>query len=179
MALGRKPKQDTEQWLSVDASMTGTLTFNEPVNLRINGSFEGYLETKGNLSIGPEAQVKAEIRGEGIMVAGYLEGNITASKAVELQNSARVYGDITTPRISIQEGAVLNGRLQVEDTQPRPYLNVEELARYLEVETAAVVQWAQEGRLPAEKYEDSWRFQRGKIEQWLVKAKINQGVNRL
>ena len=56
----RRRKEDLEQKekvLDVDASMQGTLAFKDPVNLRINGKFEGRLETKGFLTIGEHAVV--------------------------------------------------------------------------------------------------------------------------
>ena len=80
MGLRRKSEQpETERWLEVDASMTGTLAFKDPVNLQINGQFEGSLETQGNLSIGQRAQVKATIRGERIIIGGTVTGTITAT----------------------------------------------------------------------------------------------------
>ena len=48
--------------------------FRDPVNLRINGKFEGTLETKGNLIIGQTAVVKAGIIGDDIVVAGRIKG---------------------------------------------------------------------------------------------------------
>ena len=63
----RREKQD-KKVLDVDASMQGTLTFKDPVNLRINGSFEGRLDTKGMLTIGENASVRADIHGDEIVI---------------------------------------------------------------------------------------------------------------
>ena len=52
MAIRRRGDASDEKVLEVDASMTGTLTFKDPVNLRINGRFDGTLDTKGSLTIG-------------------------------------------------------------------------------------------------------------------------------
>ncbi len=54
--------------LDVDASMQGTLSFNDPVNLRINGKFEGKLNTKGILMVGERADIAADIFGEYITI---------------------------------------------------------------------------------------------------------------
>jgi excisionase family DNA binding protein len=175
MALGRGKQSEagTERWLEVDASMTGTLSFKDPVNLQINGRFEGTLDTKGNLSIGEKASVKATIRGESIVIGGAVEGTISATSRVELLSTARVTGKISSPRVAMQDGAILQGNLEMgAGRSDSPWMGVEELARYLEVEAATVVEWAQGGRLPAQRDGGQWRFERAKIEEWLAHEKI-------
>jgi excisionase family DNA binding protein len=163
----------TERWLEVDASMTGTLAFKDPVNLQINGRFEGTLDTKGSLSIGDKATIKATIHGEAITIGGTVQGTVTATSHVELLASARVTGKIVSPRIIMKDGAVLNGSLEMSgETNASPWMNVEELARYLEVDAETVSQWAQSGRLPSQREGGALRFERAKIEEWLAQEKI-------
>ena len=50
MAMGKRDEGGREKWLEVDASMTGSMVFKDPVNLQINGRFEGTLDAKGNLA---------------------------------------------------------------------------------------------------------------------------------
>ena len=94
MALrrGQGKASEDERWLEVDASMTGTLQFKDSVNLRINGRFEGTLDTKGKLFIGEGAKVKATIRGETITIAGTVEGDVTATHRLEYLETARATG---------------------------------------------------------------------------------------
>ena len=166
-------ESDGERWLEVDASMTGTLAFKDPVNLQINGRFEGTLDTKGNLSIGDKATVKATIRGETIMIGGTVQGSVSATSHVELLSSARMEGKIISPRVTMKDGAVLNGTLEMTGGgNASPWMNVEELARYLEVEAETVSQWAQSGRLPSQREGGALRFERAKIEEWLAQEKI-------
>ena len=175
MALGRQKQSESgvEKWLEVDASMTGTLSFKDPVNLQINGQFEGTLDTKGNLSIGERANIKATIHGEAIIIGGAVNGNITATSRVELLSTARVTGKVSSPRVSMHEGAILQGTLEMLGSRSdSPWMTVEELARYLEVDTATVLEWAQGGRLPAQRDGNQWRFERTKIEDWLTHEKI-------
>ena len=172
----RKPKGDEsggERWLEVDASMTGTLAFKDPVNLQINGRFEGTLDTKGNLSIGDKATVKATIHGEAITIGGTVNGTVTATSHVELLASARVTGKVVSPRVIMKDGAVLNGTLEMNGAvNTSPWMSVEELARYLEVDAETVGQWAQSGRLPSQHEGGALRFERAKIEEWLAQEKI-------
>ena len=175
MALrrGRENEGGEERWLEVDASMTGTLSFKDPVNLQINGRFEGTLETKGNLSIGERAHVKATISGESITIGGAVEGQISASRRIELLPTARVTGKLLTPRLAMQDGAILQGAIEMAgERAANPWMTVEELARYLEIEAQTVVTWAREGRLPAKREGEQWRFERSKIEEWVAQEKI-------
>ena len=180
MALGRPKHQESqvERWLEVDASMTGTLAFKDPVNLQINGHFEGTLQTKGNLLIGQKAQVKATITGETITIAGTIDGSVAATARLELQSTARVTGKVSTPRLVIQEGAVLHGNVEMSSqgsdaSGSRGWMTIEELAGYLEVDANTVMEWAKAGRLPAQQDNNgAWRFDRAKVEEWLAHEKI-------
>ena len=175
MPLGKpKNQQSHGKWLEVDASMTGTLAFKDPVNLQINGKFEGSLITKGNLSIGEKAQVKATIEGESVTISGSVEGQVTATTRLELLSTARLSGKAVSPRVVMQEGAVLQGTLEMADTRASgpSWMDVDELARYLEVDSSTVIDWAQAGRLPAQREGQNWRFELSKIEEWLAHEKI-------
>ena len=173
MALRRSPEDEkSSRLLEVDASMTGTLSFKDPVNLHINGQFEGALETKGTLAIGERARVKATIKGEDIHIAGTVEGPVTATRRIELLSSARVIGKLSTPRLSIQEGAVFQGSCEMSTPQGDGVsMTVEELALYLEVDATTIVDWAKSGRLPAQQAGGQWQFERRRIEEWLAKEK--------
>jgi excisionase family DNA binding protein len=161
--------------LDVDATMQGTLIFRDAVNLRINGSFEGSLDTKGNLTISETAVVKAEIRGEHIVVAGRVHGNITAERELKLVPPCRVIGNITTPRLNIMEGAVLEGECHMTGragTSGDNILTAEELAKYLEVDASMIFEWADSRKIPSFKENDVWKFDRSKIDEWVANGKV-------
>jgi cytoskeletal protein CcmA (bactofilin family) len=84
-------------------------------DLYVDGQVEGTIALKNNsLTVGPHGQVKASVDAKGIVVQGKLEGNVTASDRVDLRKSAIVTGDITTQRISIEEGAYLKGKVDIQ-----------------------------------------------------------------
>ena len=84
-------------------------------DLYIDGQVEGTIALKGNsLTVGPNGQVKASVEAKGVVVQGKLEGNVQASDRVELRKSAVVNGDISTQRISIEEGAYLKGKVDIQ-----------------------------------------------------------------
>ncbi|MDD5136862.1 MAG: polymer-forming cytoskeletal protein [Candidatus Omnitrophica bacterium] len=179
--MGKKDKKhEVEKVLDVDASMQGSLSFKDHVNLRINGMFEGLLNTKGNLMIGEHASVSADITGESIIVAGKVNGNITAEKELKLIAPACVVGDITTPLLSVAEGAILEGRCkmlaqaapQEEGRKDNVMMTPEELAKYLEVEVGVISDWVNSGKIPGMKEGDNWRFDRIRIDEWVAEGKI-------
>ena len=174
MVLRRKPEEDAQpKPLEVDASMTGTLSFKDPVNLQINGRFDGALEVRGVLTIGAAAQVKATISGERITIAGSVEGPVTASQRLELLSSARVVGKVTKAKLIVHEGATLHGTCEMtSESSPKQWMTLEELARYLEVDDRTIMEWAQTGRVPGQQDAGQWRFDRGLVETWLAQEKI-------
>jgi len=175
MIMKRDKKQETEKVLDVNASMQGTLIFKDSVNLRINGRFEGVLNTKGSLMIGEQAIVDADITGESIIIAGNVTGNITALKDLKLIAPAKVAGDIRTPLLSVAEGAMFDGNSKMI-TETNNYLenimNAEDLAKYLEVDTNLVHEWANSGKLPGIREGSAWKFERSKIDKWVAQGKI-------
>jgi cytoskeletal protein CcmA (bactofilin family) len=168
MAFHKKKME--EKILDVDAAMQGTLSFKDPVNLRINGKFEGTLETKGSLTIGQTAIVYADIMGDNIIIGGRVKGKITAKERLTLLPTAKVEGDIFPARLNIAEGAILEGRCSML----HDFLNAEELAHYLEVDLNSIMEWANTGKVPALKEGDDWKFERKSIDSWVASGKIGK-----
>jgi len=163
-------KRLEEKVLDVDAAMHGSLTFKDPVNLRINGKFEGSLETKGNLTIGSSATINADIIGDNIVVGGRVKGRITAKERLTLLPTAIVEGDVYPVKLNITEGAILEGKC----TMLHDFLNSEELARYLEVDLNSIMDWANTGKVPGLKEGNGWKFERKAIDSWIASGKIGK-----
>ncbi|MFA4984405.1 MAG: polymer-forming cytoskeletal protein [Candidatus Omnitrophota bacterium] len=154
--------------LDVDASMQGNLSFKDPVKLRINGKFEGNLNTKGSLTIGSTATIYGDITGDNIIIGGRVKGKVIAREMLTLLPTAIVEGDVLPAKLNVAEGAILEGRCLML----RDFLNVDELARYLEVDLNAVMDWANSGKVPASKDGDNWKFERKAIDSWIASGKI-------
>jgi excisionase family DNA binding protein len=163
-------KQIDEKILDVDAAMQGTLSFKDPVNLRINGKFEGNLDAKGNLTIGATAVVLADIVGENVIVGGRVKGKIIAKERLTFLPTAIVEGDIHPARLNVAEGAIFEGRcIMLHDL-----MNAQELARYLEVDLNSVMEWVNSGKMPGHKDGNEWRFDRKAIDSWVASGKIEK-----
>ncbi len=165
-----RKKKVEEKTLDVDAAMQGSLSFKDAVNLRINGKFEGNLDTKGNLTIGPAAQVFADIIGDNIVVGGKVKGTITARQRLTLLPSAIVDGKIYPAKLNIAEGAILEGQCFML----RDFLNTDELARYLELDLNSIMEWANSGKIPAIKEGENWKFERKAIDSWVASGEIRK-----
>lgn len=160
-----------DRTLEVTAAMQGTLAFKDPVDLRISGQFDGTLETLGTLTIGEQARVQAQITGETIIVAGRVDGKIVARRQLTLRAPARVTGEVWTPRLVVESGASLDGACHMREADPgtsTAWLTPEEVAQYLEIEPSVVRQWAAQGRIPAVRDGDAWRFEKVQLDQWIA-----------
>ena len=89
-------------------------------DLYVDGQVEGSIALKNNsLTVGPNGSVKATVDAKEVVVQGKLEGNVQASDRVELRKSAVVTGDTSTQRISIEEGAYLKGKVDIQGKADR------------------------------------------------------------
>ncbi len=83
-------------------------------DLFLDGKFEGTITLTGSrLTVGPNAQVTADLNVRDIIVFGHIEGNIHATGRIELRQSAIVNGDIFAGRLSIEESATVCGRVEL------------------------------------------------------------------
>ena len=113
------PKTSEFAHIGKSVIIKGELTGSE--DLYIDGQVEGTIELRSNnLTIGPNGQVKANVNAKGVTVQGKLEGNINASQRAELRKSAITVGDISTQRISIEEGAYFKGKVDVQRDGNKP-----------------------------------------------------------
>jgi len=163
-------KKQEEKVMDVDASMQGTLSFKDPVNLRINGKFDGGLDTKGTLTIGQSAIVCADITGDNVIIGGRVRGKIIAKERLTLLPTAIVEGDIFPVKLNVAEGALLEGKCSML----HDFLNSEELARYLEVDMHSIMDWVNSGKVPASKEGETWKFERKAIDSWIAAGKVGK-----
>jgi len=81
--------------------------------IRIDGSVEGNVRAGKAVVIGKEGRVEGTISTQDAVIAGRLKGTLTAESRLELQASSRVDGDVHARRMQLEEGAVLNGTVQM------------------------------------------------------------------
>lgn len=105
-------------------SITGQIYSRE--DLIIDGEIDGTIEANEHkITIGPNGKVKAAIKAKDIVVLGAVQGNVEASDKIDIKKDARLVGDIKTARISIEDGAIFKGsidivRVETPKATPKP-----------------------------------------------------------
>jgi len=98
---------DQETYLKGDLSFKGSF--------RIEGQFQGTINSDSLLIIGEKGKVEADVKVGQIIINGEIKGNIQAVEKVEIHNRGRVFGSIVTPRLMVEEGAYLEANCQTTD----------------------------------------------------------------
>ena len=99
------------------SSFEGKLSFKDTV--RIDGHFSGEITSENTLVVGESGVIEADIVSQVVIVSGTIHGNVTASRKVVLHKTAELQGDVETPCLVVEEGAVLNGKLNMAAAAPR------------------------------------------------------------
>ena len=85
-------------------------------DLLIQGTIEGNVSLGDHaVTIGPDGDVRAHVRARIVTVLGQVQGDLTADEQVILEASSRVQGDISAPRVVLQDGARFRGRIDMGD----------------------------------------------------------------
>ncbi len=83
-------------------------------DLVVDGRVEGTITlTESKLTVGPTAHVYADVSARDIVILGTLHGNVWASARVDLRKSGSLTGDIHAARLSIEEGSVFTGKVDL------------------------------------------------------------------
>jgi cytoskeletal protein CcmA (bactofilin family) len=96
-----------EAFLDRGTKVSGKLHFECPA--RIDGNIDGEIDGK-EITIGESAVATAQIRADSIVVCGKVKGEITATQRVEIRSTAKVIGNITAPKLIVEEGAIFEGQ---------------------------------------------------------------------
>ena len=107
MKFRLKQSDQVSGFLDKGTNVTGELEF--AGTLRIDGNFQGSIATTDNLVIGEHAVVHADIKVGEIEIHGQFFGRIEAKNRIEIFPSGRVRGDLHTPTLCVNPGAVLDG----------------------------------------------------------------------
>jgi cytoskeletal protein CcmA (bactofilin family) len=81
--------------------------------LRIDGNFTGEIKTKGKVLIGHHGKVHTDIHAGVIVIGGEVHGNIFAEKEVTILSTGKLYGNVVTPKMIIEEGVIFEGNCHI------------------------------------------------------------------
>lgn len=113
MALVKSSQEVTNSTIGPNSFFTGRFHING--SLKIDGKFEGKSLQAEQLYVGVSGKVKTNITANSVIVEGVILGNINAKNRVMLLPTAKIYGDIRTPELIIQNGVLLEGRCTISN----------------------------------------------------------------
>jgi len=102
--------------IGADAYVQGSITVKG--SIRIDGRLEGSINDALLVTVGPQAVLKGNITCESCFLCGDMTGNIKALEYAELGGAAKLKGNISTPSLSIEQGALFNGNCAMKISDP-------------------------------------------------------------
>ncbi len=107
---------DLRSFLGEGTEITGEIKFTEI--MRVDATISGTVTSdSGSLLIMERGRVKATVTAGIVEISGIVEGTITAKNSVKIHSTGRVYGDIFTPALIIEHGAVFDGKCHMLDNK--------------------------------------------------------------
>ena len=98
---------EIKAFLGEGTDFKGILTFEGTV--RVDGKLEGEIYTKDTLIVGESAVVGAEINVHTIVISGIVRGNVNATGKIEVHRPGKLFGNVKTPSLYIEEGVIFEG----------------------------------------------------------------------
>ncbi|MGE4421728.1 MAG: polymer-forming cytoskeletal protein [Pseudodesulfovibrio sp.] len=102
-------RDEINAFLGAGTNYHGKLHFQGAV--RIDGNFQGEVVSEGTLVIGQDAVVDGQVKVGQLVLSGRIKGEVEAKNKVVLHKTANLQGNIRTPVLVVEEGAVLEGEL--------------------------------------------------------------------
>ena len=77
--------------------------------LRIDGDFSGTIKSKGKVLVGKKGRVESTIVARSVVIGGVVKGNIVAAEKVVILSTGMLIGNVTAPRLIVEDGVVMHG----------------------------------------------------------------------
>jgi cytoskeletal protein CcmA (bactofilin family) len=113
---------DLNGFLDRGASFKGELEFED--TMRIDGKFNGRIHSKNELIVGESATIEGDVHVGRIAISGTVIGKIVADQRVEIHRNGKVYSDVETPALIIEEGAIFQGNCVMGDKKAANVTNI-------------------------------------------------------
>lgn len=109
----KKPKDEIKAFLGKDTEFEGKFSFTGSV--RIDGKLSGEIFSSGTLIVGESAIIKSKIHVAEMIISGEVHGDIFAENRIEINVPGKLFGNIQTPKLVIEEGVVFQGSCKMKD----------------------------------------------------------------
>ncbi len=116
MAGEVSPERRQIAWIGQGVTIDGKIVSNQ--DIRIDGHVGGSIEVgQHELVLGPGSELKASVNARSVIIAGRVEGDVTATERIQVQSTGVLLGDVVVPRLIIQDGGILRGKADVAGTR--------------------------------------------------------------
>lgn len=109
----KKTKDEINAFLGRGTEFEGKLSFTGAV--RIDGKISGEIFSNGTLIVGESAVIKAQIHIADMVISGEVHGDIFAEKKIEITVPGKLFGNIKTPKLVLEEGVIFEGNCKMKD----------------------------------------------------------------
>jgi cytoskeletal protein CcmA (bactofilin family) len=109
----KTPKEEINAFLGKDTEFDGKFSFTGAV--RIDGKFTGEIESSGTLIVGEAAMITSQIRVADMIISGEVNGDVVAENKIEISVPGKLFGNIQTPKLVIEEGVIFEGKCKMQE----------------------------------------------------------------
>jgi cytoskeletal protein CcmA (bactofilin family) len=109
----KTPKEEINAFLGKDTEFEGKFSFTGAV--RIDGKFTGEIESSGTLIVGETATITSQIHVADMIISGEVNGDVVADNKVEISVPGKLFGNIQTPKLVIEEGVIFEGKCKMQE----------------------------------------------------------------
>src|SRR5688572_16945695 len=109
-------------FLDRGAVFKGEMEFED--TMRIDGRFNGRISSKNELIVGESAHIEGDVHVGRIAISGTVVGRIVATQRVEIHRNGKVFSDVDTPALIIEEGAIFQGNCVMGDRKGGSVTNI-------------------------------------------------------
>jgi cytoskeletal protein CcmA (bactofilin family) len=109
----KKSKDEINAFLGRDTEFEGKFSFTGAV--RVDGKISGEIFSNGTLIVGESAVINSKIHVADIIISGEVHGDIFAEKKIEITVPGKLFGNIKTPKLVLEEGVIFEGNCKMKD----------------------------------------------------------------
>ncbi len=113
----KKRKDDIIAYLGKDTEFDGKFSFTGAA--RVDGKFSGEIYSSGTLIVGESALIRSQINVGDAIINGEVHGEVFAEHRIEIKSRGKLFGNVQTPELVIEEGAIFRGDSKMKDLEEK------------------------------------------------------------
>lgn len=118
----KKTKDEINAFLGRDTEFEGKFSFTGAV--RVDGNISGEIFSSGTLIVGESAVINSQIHVADIIISGEVHGDIVAERKIEINVPGKLFGNIKTPKLVLEEGVIFEGNCKMNNLQEETEKNL-------------------------------------------------------